>query len=272
MSPKEKPAPAWRREQGGAYRSADDRFEIDAEGSGRWFVRDEEVRDELGQPRMRGPYATLADAKAAAEEARERQPELSPLAARLAAAKKRPSRRARPGAGTASADAGARAAAAKTPASKEPAAKARDSWLDALERTDREAGRRARSLVRALEHIGVTDAEAVVRRDLEGRRPAVAEAVLAVALRQGVAEALDPESLLPAARRAIPGLAADDEALAAFAMRTAARVIEALLRELSEHGRLERGGAGLPGWRLVEDREGERSLIVTAGDVLGRGD
>jgi len=213
-------------------------------------------------------FAT-SEAKSAAEDSREREPEPSPLAARLAAAKKRPRRRARPSAGRSRSAAGSSPDVRKAAASRKPAADAPDSWLDMLERTDRQAGRRARSLVRALERIGVTDAEGVVRRDVEGRRPAVAEAVLAVALRRGVAEALDSDSLLPAARRAIPGLAAEDDALAAFAARTAARVIEALLREISEHGRLERDGAGLPGWRLVEDGVEERRLIVTAGDVLG---
>lgn len=51
-----------RRERAGRYRSEDDRFVI--EGSGNvWYLTDDARRDELGQPLILGPYATLAEAR-----------------------------------------------------------------------------------------------------------------------------------------------------------------------------------------------------------------
>jgi hypothetical protein len=51
-----------RRERPGRYRSADDRFAIEQSGSV-WYLTDEARRDELGQPMVLGPYATLAEAR-----------------------------------------------------------------------------------------------------------------------------------------------------------------------------------------------------------------
>ncbi|MEO5966043.1 MAG: hypothetical protein ABIR11_11310, partial [Candidatus Limnocylindrales bacterium] len=91
--PKQPKAPAppkpWRRGDG-RYRSADDRFTIEAGGAGRWFLTDAESLDELGLARTLGPYDTLDDTKAAAADLRERAAAASPLAARIAAAKDRP--------------------------------------------------------------------------------------------------------------------------------------------------------------------------------------
>src|SRR5215204_7197253 len=84
-----KPPKPWRREEG-VYRSADDRFTIEAGGAGRWFLTDDESLDELGLARTLGPYDTLDEAKAAAVEQREQATEPSPLAGRMAAAKDRP--------------------------------------------------------------------------------------------------------------------------------------------------------------------------------------
>ena len=227
-----KTAPAWKAHGAGAYRSADDRFSIAAEGSGRWFLRDDQEPDELGQPRTMGPYATLAGAKAAADEHRQRAPEESPLAARLS---RRPVRAAAGrGTGTRGARATGRAGAPK------PSGKAPATWLDRLTQKDRAAGRRARALVGALERIGVADAEAVVRRDVEGIRPAVAETVLAVAIRREIGRANDP-----------------------------ARLLEAVLTVISMNERLTDDDR-LPGWRLVESGERARRLHVTPADVLDK--
>jgi len=51
-----------RRERPGRYRSADDRFAIEQTGNV-WYLTDEARRDELGQPLLLGPYASLAEAR-----------------------------------------------------------------------------------------------------------------------------------------------------------------------------------------------------------------
>jgi hypothetical protein len=51
-----------RRERAGRYRSADDRFVIEQAGSV-WYLTDDARRDELGQPLVLGPYASLAEAR-----------------------------------------------------------------------------------------------------------------------------------------------------------------------------------------------------------------
>ncbi len=51
-----------RRERAGRYRSADDRFVIEGSG-GLWYLTDDFRRDELGQPMVIGPFASLAEAR-----------------------------------------------------------------------------------------------------------------------------------------------------------------------------------------------------------------
>jgi hypothetical protein len=51
-----------RRERAGRYRSEDDRFVIEGAGNV-WYLTDDARRDELGQPLVLGPYATLAEAR-----------------------------------------------------------------------------------------------------------------------------------------------------------------------------------------------------------------
>lgn len=53
-----------RRERPGRYRSPDDRFAIEKAGSA-WYLTDEARRDELRQPLVLGPYASLAEARGA---------------------------------------------------------------------------------------------------------------------------------------------------------------------------------------------------------------
>jgi hypothetical protein len=221
MSPKEKPTPAWRRESAGTYRSSDDRFTIRGEGSGRWFLLDDEERDELGLPRTIGPLATLDDAKAAAEEQRGHAPQKSPLAERIKAGGRKPkgslSRR------SSERSRGDQAQKASTSTESDSLRKAPETWLDRLQRSDPAAAMRARAVIDALEDIGVAHAADVTRRDAEGQRPAVAEAVLAVALRRAIAKTREP-----------------------------ARLLEAVLNVISMRERLDGAEDLLPGWRLVE--------------------
>jgi hypothetical protein len=59
------------RDRAGSYHSEDGRFIV--ENDGRWNVRDSQQEDELGLPRVLGPFATLDRAREAISEARERR-------------------------------------------------------------------------------------------------------------------------------------------------------------------------------------------------------
>src|SRR5205823_10639233 len=59
-----------KRETAGRYRSADGRFTVESQGANDWYLADEEQVDQLGQPVLRGPYASLAEARSAVAEAR----------------------------------------------------------------------------------------------------------------------------------------------------------------------------------------------------------
>lgn len=236
MSPKEKAVSAWRRVGAGTYRSADDRFTIRGEGSGRWFVLDDRERDELGLPRTIGPLATLDAAKAGAEEQRGHAPQKSPLAERIKARGRKPkgwsSRR--------SSGRSSERARGTTTRNGSPSPQKAPDWLDRLEKADPAAAKRARGLIDALEDIGVGNAADVVRKDVEGQGPAVAGAVLAVALRRAIAKAKDP-----------------------------ARLLEAVLDVIAMREGLGAPDDRLPGWRLVEHGgTGERRVRITSDDVL----
>jgi ribosomal protein S18 acetylase RimI-like enzyme len=58
-----------KRETAGRYVSADGRFAVE-QSSGRWMTVDSEATDDLGLPLVRGPFATLDEARAAIAEAR----------------------------------------------------------------------------------------------------------------------------------------------------------------------------------------------------------
>ena len=58
------------RDRAGSYHTEDGRFDV--ENDGRWNVRDEREHDELGLPRVLGPFATLDAAREAIAEARAR--------------------------------------------------------------------------------------------------------------------------------------------------------------------------------------------------------
>ena len=261
--PKPKPPKPWERESPGRYRSSDSRFTITQEGSGRWFVIDEEQHDELGLARTLGPYDTLDEAKAAADEQRSAPAVESPLAERLAGAAGAKLKVVRGGRAKDDED-------AAPPAQREPP-KPKPTWIDALPATD---ARRARAWISALEELGVPKPEALVRRDVEGGQPTVVTAVLARALNRS---ALDPpagrELARVAARLEKAGAASDD--LAAYARLVSEDVLDRVLEVLSARERDPDAPSRLPGWRLTEG-EGEgtrgRRLILSADDVIRAGE
>jgi hypothetical protein len=288
-----KPPRPWRREEG-AYRSADDRFTIEGGGAGRWFLTDAEALDELGLARTLGPYDTLDEAKAAADEQRGQGSQASPLAERLAAAK------ARPAAGTAAReprgtktgravpaegpededeDEGGRPAPARPGRTPKPAPR---TWLDELGDDDPDAAARARRAIAALEGLGFDDADGVVRRDVLGRQPAIAARLLGRSVAEALHARLEPADLAASAKGALPGPMkalrdADEAALGAYAAFVAARVLDAVLEVVTGADRAVGAGRDLPGWRLIERpaaRDGAddmpRRLIVTASDVTER--
>ena len=60
MSP-ERDTPKLKRETAGRYRSEDGRYVVQQQ-SGPWWLMDTEQTDELGQPALHGPYASLSEA------------------------------------------------------------------------------------------------------------------------------------------------------------------------------------------------------------------
>jgi hypothetical protein len=159
---------------GQGWQTRDGRFTIET-ASGTWSLVDAEQTDDLGLPLVRGPFRSLAEAKAAIEEARSSAPATSNLASRAAT---------KPQARPADAHEPTQAAA-KTTAKKKPADEPEEPrWIAERDAADR---RRAHRLIAVLAERGVSDAEGVVRRDLAGDVPAVGR--LAVADR--LAEILD---------------------------------------------------------------------------------
>ncbi len=127
------------RQEDGSYRTADDRFGV-AQANGTWFLSDANVADELGQPRVAGPFPTLKAIRDAIPNARSSPVSAArPLASPRRAAKK----------------------SAKAPAPPKP-----ETWLDRLPIRER---RRAESLVATLDRLGLPDAEEIARRRVEGK-------------------------------------------------------------------------------------------------------
>jgi GNAT superfamily N-acetyltransferase len=73
-----------KRESAGRYASRDGRFSVE-QASGRWMLVDGESTDDLGLPLVRGPFATLDEARDAMETARSGPAPTSDLAKRIAA-------------------------------------------------------------------------------------------------------------------------------------------------------------------------------------------
>ena len=123
------------RQQDGSYRSGDARFAVE-QSNGSWFVADQEMADDFGQPRVVGPIATLKLAKDAIPRLRD-----GPIPMR------KPMKQTR------------RIAPKADAARPQP-----KTWLDRLPADRRRAAVR---LVRALEREGVPDAPDVARAQVE---------------------------------------------------------------------------------------------------------
>ena len=131
------------RQQAGTYRTGDERFEIREADVG-WFLVDSAQTNEFGQELIQGPFPTLKAVRAALPDARASKAAAAPT---RAAPKKKPAK------------------AAEPPEPPPP------SWIDQLPKAE---GAGVRKLIGALEREGISDAEALVRRDREGLLPAVA--------------------------------------------------------------------------------------------------
>ncbi len=240
--PKKEPPPPkpWQRAEAGRYRSSDDRFSLEAESSGRWFLTDAESLDELGLARTTGPYATLDEAKAAAEAARDRAPEASPLAARLEEASSKPRLRALKGGKTSIPPRGAQS---DVPQPEPEPAPPKRTWLDDLEDRDKAAARTARRMIDALEKEGIDDADSLVRRDVLGNEPLVVTRLIA--------------------RDVLAAIAKLDDATPTEIAAAVADVLASSKRR-----------ANLPGWRLVERDSPsgvDRGLRITPDDLRDAG-
>jgi ribosomal protein S18 acetylase RimI-like enzyme len=91
------PGSTLKRTAAGSYRSADARFTVE-QASGRWLVLDAEQQDDLGMPLVRGPFASLVEARAAIDAARTGPAPESNLPGRVAGLARRSTRKPRAGA------------------------------------------------------------------------------------------------------------------------------------------------------------------------------
>jgi hypothetical protein len=191
----------------GEYRTADERFTVRNEG-GRWFLVDAEQADELGQELIRGPYATREEAGHAIAAARSEK--VSPRARPKATARTR-------------SDASKTKPASKPKPKLKPKPASKPSWIDRLPASE---ASRVRAQIRALEKLGLSDAETLVRRDREGLAPAIAQRLIERELAALTAD-------LPAAER-----------------KAAERLVRRAVAIVA--GRVGVRDRALPGWRLVE--------------------
>ena len=217
---------------GGRWQTRDERFTIEPQ-SGTWVLVDADQTDDLGLPLVRGPFRSLAEAKAAVETARDTAAPESPLADRIkkSGVPTKSAKTATRGRPTVSGE-GAPAPTAKPKPSEPPEPPPEPRWIAAL--TPRDRGR-ARRLIEQLDDAGVRDAEGIVRQDLTGGVPTVARLALADRL----------AALLPSGAEA----------------RAFDRAIGPLVEEI-DSGRDE--GLGVR-WRLV-DGDG-RPVGLTADDL-----
>lgn len=186
------------REATGTYRTADGRFEVRGGTAAGWFLVDTEQTNDFGQELIQGPFATLAAVRAAIPPARSTK--VKPLRPPTTSPRATTTRRAPP----------------RTPP-------APPTWLEQLPPAEAAAVRR---LIAALEREGITDAEALVRRDREGIGPAIATRIIERRLASIVDEL--PERGRAGARELIR------------------RATEVLTAEGTAMPR------GVPGWSLVE--------------------
>lgn len=184
------------RGEDGAYRSEDARFEVRDGGTG-WFVTDTQRTNDFGQDLVVGPYATLKIARATLPDLRDAK--IVPL--------RRP----------------AKAAPATKPSSQSKPKPKPKTWIDDLSKAD---ATNVRGLIAALEDAGISDADALVRRDRDGLFPAIATRLIERDL-DALADEL-PEPAREGARQLI---------------HRAAEIITASGANPSK---------GIPGWSLIE--------------------
>ena len=153
------------RRSAGEYRTADERFSVE-QANGQWFIADQQVADDFGQPRVAGPFATLNEVKAAIPKVRSGP---TPLQKPLPQGERR---------------------------SKEKPAPKPETWLDRLSPDDR---RRAQRIMKTLEKERFRDAEKVAEAVLEGRTRGLAERLL----RARVERLLDESDADETARRLV---------------------------------------------------------------------
>ena len=185
------------RQAAGTYRTADDRFEVRGSSASGWFLVDTEQTNDFGQELILGPFGTLDAVREAIPSARSSKVTIRRV----------------PSGGKAKAKPKAKEAEPPPPP---------PSWIDRLPKAEAESVRR---LIAAVEKAGVSDAEALVRRDREGIGPAVATRLIERRLEAIVSEL--PEKERAGARELV---------------RRAAEV-------LTVEGRAD---GPLPGWTLVE--------------------
>jgi hypothetical protein len=164
---------------GTGWQTRDGRFTITT-ASGTWSVTDEEQTDDLGLPLVRGPFRSLADAKAAIEEERNGTAPKPIRATRAPAAE--------PATATEKAEGSTPPKAARAKPKEEPE---EPRWIAELEPADR---RRAKRLITRLAERGVRDPEGVVRRDVAGDVATVARVAVAAQLAAAL-EAADKDTL-----------------------------------------------------------------------------
>lgn len=205
------------RQAAGTYRTADARFEVRGGSTSGWFLVDSEQTNDFGQELIQGPFATLADVRGAIPSARSTK--ITPIRP-PAAPSRRPKKRVAP----------------KPPPPP--------SWIEQLPPAEATAVGR---LIRALAAEGVTDAEALVRRDRDGIGPAIATRIIERRLEAIIDEL--PERGRAGARELIR------------------RATEVLTAEGTARPK------GVPGWSLVEigpEPEPDNRRI-TIRELPGRG-
>jgi hypothetical protein len=163
---------------GGRWQTRDERFTIEPE-SGTWVVIDAEQTDDLGLPLVRGPFGSLNAAKAAIAGAREAEPAVSPLAAKVAE-----HRQSRPPASAKAVKSHViepritpRPALPAPPAPPPPPPEPR--WITDLGPAERT---QAHELIERLTEAGAPDPEDLARREMRGKRPVIAGFAVARAL------------------------------------------------------------------------------------------
>ena len=155
----------------GRWQTRDERFTIEPE-SGTWVVIDAAQTDDLGLPLVRGPFGSLAAAKAAIEGARTSEPVVSPLAEQVARHRERPAPqavRSRP----------LHPKSAATPKPPEPPPPPELAWIAALEPMARKG---AHELIGRLAAAGAKDPEGIAEQEIAGGVPAMATFAVTQAL------------------------------------------------------------------------------------------